>query len=218
MATADGLSDWRYLLGSVEATYQASALDGVSAFTMAATFACGIAELADAANHHPDIDVRYPGVVHVMLMTHEIDGLSDLDLELARAISELAKQSGAVAAPASTKRVEIAIDALDIEAIRPFWKAILGYRGIDSDGAQHDLRDPHRRGPAIWFQQMDAPRTDRNRFHLDVSVPHDEAEARVATAIAAGGVLVSDARAKAFWVLADAEGNEACVCTWQDRD
>ena len=21
-----------------------------------------------------------------------------------------------------------------------------------------------------------------------------------------------------FWILADAEGNEACVCTWQDRD
>ena len=67
------------------------------------------------------------------------------------------------------------------------------------------------------FQQMDEPRTDRNRFHLDISVPHDVAERRVAAAIAAGGTLVSDRRAKAFWVLADADGNEACICTWQDR-
>ena len=30
--------------------------------------------------------------------------------------------------------------------------------------------------------------------------------------------LVSDAEAPAFWILADAEGNEACICTWQGRD
>ena len=49
-------------------------------------------------------------------------------------------------------------------------------------------------------------------------VPHDQAESRVAAAIAAGGHLVSDTQAPAFWVVADAEGNEVCVCTWQDRD
>ena len=64
---------------------------------------------------------------------------------------------------------------------------------------------------------MDEPRPQRNRIHLDITVAHDAAEARVAAALAAGGTLVSDARARAFWVLADAEGNEACVCTWQDR-
>ena len=47
--------------------------------------------------------------------------------------------------------------------------------------------------------------------------PHDVAEQRVQAALDAGGVLVSDDRAKAFWILADAEGNEACICTWQDR-
>ena len=68
--------------------------------------------------------------------------------------------------------------------------------------------DPAGIGPTIWFQQMDEPRPQRNRIHFDVIVPHDEAEARVAAAIAAGGHLVSDDRAPAFWVLADAEGNE----------
>jgi len=50
-----------------------------------------------------------------------------------------------------------------------------------------------------------------------VSVPHDVAEERVRAALAAGGRLVSDANAPAWWVLADPEGNEACVTTWQGR-
>jgi 4a-hydroxytetrahydrobiopterin dehydratase len=65
---------------------------------------------------------------------------------------------------------------------------------------------------------MDAPRPQRNRIHLDLTVALDEARARVGAAIAAGGTLVSEAHARAFWVLADVEGNEVCVCTWHDRD
>ena len=70
----------------------------------------------------------------------------------------------------------------------------------------------------VWFQQMDAPRPQRNRIHFDVSVPHDEAHQRIPAAVTAGGTLVYDAEAQAFWVLADPEGNEACVTTWQGRD
>ena len=115
--------------------------------------------------------------------------------------------------------VEIAIDAMDIDAVRPFWQAVLGYVPEHAgEGEQVTaIIDPEGLGPSVWFQQMDEPRTERNRIHLDVDVPHDVAEERVAAALAAGGTLVSDARAKAFWVLADAEGNEACICTWQDR-
>ena len=65
---------------------------------------------------------------------------------------------------------------------------------------------------------MDAPRPQRNRIHVDISVPHDQAEARVAAAIDAGGHLVSDRFAPAWWTLADAEGNEADVATWMGRD
>jgi 4a-hydroxytetrahydrobiopterin dehydratase len=65
---------------------------------------------------------------------------------------------------------------------------------------------------------MDEPLAQRNRIHFDIAVSHEEAEGRIAAALAAGGRLLSDAEARAFWVLADAEGNEVCVCTWQDRD
>ncbi|MBB5868633.1 hypothetical protein F4553_002012 [Allocatelliglobosispora scoriae] len=115
--------------------------------------------------------------------------------------------------------LEIAIDALDIASIRPFWKAILGYADEPgSPGPEDPIVDPLGQNPAIWFQQMDAPRPQRNRIHFDVSVPHDEAPQRIAAALAAGGVLLSDAAAPRFWVLADAEGNEACITTWQGRD
>jgi len=56
-----------------------------------------------------------------------------------------------------------------------------------------------------------------NRIHVDVIVPHDVAEQRVAEALAAGGTLLTDEYARSWWVLADADGNEACVSTWQDR-
>ena len=89
---------------------------------------------------------------------------------------------------------------------------MLGYRELGTE----DLVDPHGRGPSLWFQDMDAPRPQRNRIHVDVSVPHDQAEARVAAALAAGGRLIS-AHAPQYWTLADSEGNEVDIATWQGR-
>jgi len=205
-APIEGVGDWRFVLGAIRADFVAPS------FTAAAELVVAITDAAERAVHHPDIDVRYPGRVRVMLTTHAAGGLTTLDVELAREISGLAARAEADPAPADVQGIEVAIDTLDADRIRPFWAAVLGYgedRGV--------LVDPFRSGPAFWFQQMDEPRTERNRFHVDVSVPHDVAEQRIAAALAAGGTLVSDARSRSFWILADADGNEACVCTWQDR-
>lgn len=104
-----------------------------------------------------------------------------------------------VGAARSVQALEIAIDALNIASVRPFWKAVMGY--VDEPGAsgpEDALVDPVGQGPAIWFQQMDAPRPQPNRIHLDVSVPHDEAHHRIESALAAGGTMLSDAEAPAF--------------------
>ena len=69
-------------------------------------------------------------------------------------------------------------------------------------------------GPPFTFQQMDAPRPQRNRIHIDVYVPRDQAAARIAAALAAGGHMVNDTRAPNWWTLADAEGNEVDVAIW----
>ena len=205
-AALEGLDDWRFLLGAIRADFVAPS------FLSAASLVSTIARAAERAAHHPDIDVRYPGRVRVLLTTHATGGLTSLDVELARQISALSAAVGAVAEPQVSQAIELAIDTMNADRIRPFWAAVLGYR--EDRGV---LVDPLSSGPPLWFQQMDQPRTERNRFHIDVSVPHDVAEQRIAAALAAGGTLVSDRRAKAFWILADADGNEVCVCTWQDR-
>jgi len=48
-------------------------------------FVVRIAKLADAANHHPDIDIRYTKVL-VTLSTHDAGGITQNDLDLAKQI------------------------------------------------------------------------------------------------------------------------------------
>ena len=206
LAQLEGLDDWRVVLRFLVAEFRAGS------FQAATALAAAIAAAADAADHHPDLDIRYPDRVRVALTTHDTGGLTTHDVDLARLMSRLAADAGATAQPAVVQAVEIAIDTVDADRIRPFWAAVLGYREID--GA---LVDPLRLGPPVWFQTMDEPRPGRQRFHIDVSVPHDQAAARIDAALDAGGRMVTDRYARSWWVLADADGNEACICTWQDR-
>lgn len=201
------LPDWRYILGSIHATFDAGSFPG------ATDLAGLIAEAAEQADHHPDIDIRYPSLVRVRLITHASGGITQEDMDLAAAISEAASSSGAKAKPEIATECEIAIDATDIEAVKAFWMAAFGY--VDAGEA---IVDPLRLGPAVWFQQMDEPRSQRNNIHIDITVSHDLGEQRVREVIEAGGRLISDRRAPAFWILGDPEGNEVCICTWQARD
>jgi 4a-hydroxytetrahydrobiopterin dehydratase len=142
-----------------------------------------------------------------------VQGLSGRDVALARQISAAARMLEVVADPASVQDVQLTIDALVSADVMPFWQAVLGYKQVGDE----DLLDPRDEGPPIWFQPMNAARPQRNRIHVDVFVPHDQAEVRVAAALAAGGHLVRDDHAPAWWTLADAEGNEADVATWLGR-
>jgi len=192
--------------------------DDASTHFRTGSFAAGVAlviaigRLADDANHQPDVDLRPDGVT-VRLRTESVDGLGEREVVLARRISEAARELGVPVDLTGLQIVQVAIDALVIPDVLPFWRAVLGYREVDDE----DLMDPHFQGPPFWFQQMDAPRPQRNRIHIDVYVPHDQAEARVAAAIAAGGHVVSDENAPGWWTLADAEGNEVDVASWPDR-
>ena len=179
------------------------------------------------ADGHLRLDVRSDRVI-ASLQTAAVGWVTERDVELARNISTVVDEfrletaSGGEAGSGGGRSVqvlEIGIDALDAAAIRPLWRAVLGYADEPGRSGPWDgLIDPLGQGPAVWFQRMDAPRPQRNRIHFDVSVPHDEAEPRIQAALAAGGTLLRDTEAPAFWVLADAEGNEACITTWQGRD
>ena len=91
--------------------------------------------------------------------------------------------------------------------VAPFWRAVLGGY-VDRDD-EYDLIDPHWRQPAINFGQMDVPRPQRNRIHINLYVPYDQAEPRIRAALAAGGHIVTDQFAPSWWVLADSEGKRS---------
>lgn len=208
---------WRLVLTGFAASAPVAGLAQAADVAAVAIHAAGT-----DADGHLVIDLRADRV-DLVVQTRRMNGVTARDAEIANAIArELAGHGHPPAAPTGPRRpvqlVELAIDALEIAAIRPFWKAVLGYADAPGAGPEGPLVDPAGQLPSLWFQQMDAPRPQRNRIHFDLDVAHDEAERRLAAALSAGGVLVNADNARAWWVLADLEGNEICICTWQDRD
>ncbi|MBB6626658.1 4a-hydroxytetrahydrobiopterin dehydratase [Nocardioides sp. KIGAM211] len=206
---AEGLDDWRILFSALHARF----LTGDFATGLRLVNAIG-AE-AEAMDHHPDLDLRYPHL-NVKLTSHDVHGVTQRDVRLARRISELAAAEGVGADPSAASVLEIALDTADRAAIQPFWRAVLGL--TDSPSYDEELVDLNGALPTVWFQATDPHDEPRQRFHLDLRVPPEVAEGRIAAAVAAGGVLVTDEHAPRFWVLADVEGNKACITTCQGRD
>ncbi|MDZ5619441.1 4a-hydroxytetrahydrobiopterin dehydratase [Nocardioides bizhenqiangii] len=92
-SAADGVADWRVLESG-----QAGTVFRTGSFNKGVDFVVRIGALADAADHHPDVDLRYP-MVTVRLSTHEVDGLTERDVALAREISVAAAELGVEADP-----------------------------------------------------------------------------------------------------------------------
>jgi 4a-hydroxytetrahydrobiopterin dehydratase len=203
-----GLDDWRWLLGILHARFR------TGSFVKGLELANRIGEAAEEANHHPDLDLSYP-TLDARLVSHDVGGVTSRDLDLARRISEIAAELGVTAAPAETTALEIGLDVPQPEDVRDFWAAVLGYE-VRGDGRQ--VEDPGGRRTALWFQDSETASGEvPQRFHYDVIVPIEVAQERVDAALAAGGTLVTDEHAPAFWVLADRHGNKACVCTPEGR-
>ena len=203
----EGLDDWRMLFAALHVRYRTG--DFATGLRMVAR----IGAAAEEADHHPDLDLRY-GRLGVRLSSHDAHGVTSRDLALARTISAIAAEEGATADPTLVQVVEIALDTWDPAEVKPFWRAVLAF---DDSADDLELVDAVGSASTLWFQRTDEHAEPRQRFHLDVRVPPEQAEARVAAALAAGGTLVSDERAPTFWVLADAQGNKACVTTWRGR-
>ncbi|KIH99601.1 hypothetical protein LP52_06985 [Streptomonospora alba] len=199
------LADWRWLLGTLRARFE------TGSFGAGAAFVAAVAQLAEAVGHHPDADVR-AGHVRFVLRSRDVGGVAERDIRLAEQISALASDHGLVSRPEQAQVLELALDTPVSDTVRPFWAALLG--GEAGSG----LADPSGELPPLWFQTTDSVAPDRQRFHLDLTVPPEAADRRVAAAVAAGGRVVDDSNAPAFIVLADPDGNNACICTELGRD
>ena len=202
------LADWRILFRTLHARFE------TGSFAKGLELVNRIGAAAEERNHHPDIDLTYPRVV-VRLTSHDTGGVTRRDVDLARTISGFAAELGAAADPSALQVMELGLDSADRAEIMPFWAAVLGLQATDDE---LELVDGSGRLPTIWFQETTPHEPPRQRFHVDVRVPPEVAEDRVRAAVAAGGTLVTDEHAPRFWILADAQGNKACVTTWQGRE
>lgn len=205
----EGLDDWRFFLMQLHSRFR------TGSFVRGLELVTRVTAAAEEADHHPDVTLTYPHV-DIDLHSHDVHGVTSRDVALARRISAIAAELGIEAAPREVSTLEIALDVPDAEEVKPFWAAALGYTA--AAGAA-EVVDPGGRNGALWFQTApEAVGAVQQRFHLDIVVPREVAEERVEAAVAAGGRLVSDDSAPAWWVLADAHGNTVCVCTSDGRD
>jgi 4a-hydroxytetrahydrobiopterin dehydratase len=204
------LDDWRKLAQALHARYRAAD------FRASAAFAADVAEAAEKAGHLPDLKMTRD-VVDVSLCTRE-DGLwvTEKDIAMARAISEIARQHGLTPEPSGVTQIELALDTPDDARVAPFWAALL--TGSPDNNIYDSVFDPTGRVPSVWFQGTGEHETPRQRWHFDLWLDPAIADERIAGAVAAGGSVVYDDEAPSFTVLADPDGNRVCVCTYLERE
>jgi 4a-hydroxytetrahydrobiopterin dehydratase len=198
----EALDGWANLLGGLQTRIR------TGDFATGLKVVGAIGAVAEQMNHHPDLDLRYTHI-DARLRSHDVRGITDRDVRLARAISSIASGTGVAMECATVSRMELGLDSPAYRAILPFWGAVLVM-----DAEEYEIRDPFGALPVIWFQES-GTQEPRQRWHPDVWVAPDQVQPRIDAAIRAGGTLVSDEDAPSFWVLADPEGNKVCLCTWQ---
>jgi 4a-hydroxytetrahydrobiopterin dehydratase len=199
-----GVEDWRVLFWGAHVYY------ATTSFAQAAALVAAIADVVEEVGHEPDIDVRPHGVT--IRTFSRVDGaLSPIDAVLAAAVSRAARGLGLEPDPTHLQTVGIAVAQGAGVDTRPFWAAALGYE----DNGDEDATDPLRRGPHLWFHPLDPAKPGRGRTHIDVSVPRDVAEARVAAAVAAGG-RIARSNAPHWWTIASPDNHGIDVAAWAD--
>jgi 4a-hydroxytetrahydrobiopterin dehydratase len=199
-----GGSDWVVLHGGAAAVFRVRS-------------AVEAARLAEAIARIPGLDgarglmTIADGQLTVRL-ARGVERLEDSHVQLARAISEVAREHGAQADRTRVQEVQLAISARPDEIDVGFWRAVLGYTELADDNAI----DPLGHGSTVWMQDLDPAKPLRHAMHIDVSVAREQAEHRLAAAVAAGGRVVDDSHAPAAWILADRAGNRVCIAAWPD--
>ena len=210
---SEGVGDWHILSDGANAFFR------TSSFAEASQFVAAIAGLQGVEGHPPAVDLRARGVtVRLVSADDSHYGMSERDVDLARRISDAARTLGLSADPSAVQSLLVVPGATDIRAVMPFWRAALGYEPR-ADNPDEDLVDPQDRGIPLWFEGMEQPRGDGlGAVHIAVWVPLEQAEQRVAAALAAGGRVVRNGFAPMWWTLADAAGNEVDIATVAGRD
>ncbi len=200
---ADGVEDWVILHGGPTAVFRVASLQD------AARLAAAIATLPGLG---PRTLLTAASDRLTVKLTREMWGTEHRHVEVARAISAVARAHDAIADRAAVQEVQLAVAAMPDAIDLGFWRAVLGYAPMHDDNAI----DPLGQGSTVWMQDLDPDKPLRHAMHVDVSVAREHAEARMKAAIAAGGRMVRDSDAPGAWILADRAGNKVCIAAWPD--
>ena len=109
------------------------------------------------------------------------------------------------------------VDCHDLELMRGFWEALLGYRSIGAGGQYASIgpAEGSVEGPKLVFQVVPEPKSAKNRIHLDVDLaPGVPLEPEVERARSLGATVAGDVveeLGQRWQVLLDPEGNEFCI-------
>ena len=209
------LVDWRPLAQGLHARYL------VDDFGAAVRFVAALGEAGDALGHHPRVTIGR-GFVDLKVVSedatfrdgdtvHVVQWVTQRDLDLARSITDVAAAQALTADPASVSQLELGLDTASSATIAPVWAVLLtgdpAGQGLGSPG--DEVRDPKGRLPNLWFgDATDQPQ----RFHVEVYVPAEVRDERIAAVVAAGGTVVDDSRAPGLTVVADQDGNTGILC------
>jgi 4a-hydroxytetrahydrobiopterin dehydratase len=201
---ADGIGDWVVLHGGAAAVFVVPSLtEGVRLAQAVAT----VPGLAESGALLTVGDTRLS-----VRLARGVERIESHHVGLARAVSEVARQHGAVADRGAVQEVQIAVAAQPGELDVGFWRAVLGYSTLADDNGV----DPLGHGSTFWMQDLDPGKPLRHAMHVDVSVGREHAEERLAAALAAGGHIVDESEAPAAWILSDRAGNRVCIAAWPD--
>jgi 4a-hydroxytetrahydrobiopterin dehydratase len=166
---------------------------------------------ADRLGVHPDIDLR-PEAVVVRVPYRDPQGIPAAAAAFAAEVSRAAAHLGLTPEPSRAQSINIYVAQHSEADVRPFFQAALGYEPFGDT----DAVDPLRSGPQLAFNPINGDVAARGRTHFDVFVPADQAQARVDAAVAAGGRLVDDSHAPAWWTLASPDNHGVDIASWTD--
>ncbi|MBN9153632.1 MAG: 4a-hydroxytetrahydrobiopterin dehydratase [Microbacterium sp.] len=204
--SADGVEGWHVLYGGVQAHFP------TGSFARGAALVAAVGEIAAALGLEPEIDLRPEGVTVRSSSLGPVQGIGPSDIELARRVSLAAGAVGSRPDDTRLHTLGIAVAQGEGADTRDFWLAVLGY--VRRNDAV--IIDPHGRGPRFWFDEVRSGATGRGRTHVDVAVPNEHAEARVAAAVAAGGRVAIDEDAPNWWGLASSDNHSVDIAGWVD--
>jgi len=201
--SADDVDDWVILHGGPTAVFRIGSLPEAARLAAA---------VADVPGLEPRTLLTAASDRLTVKLTREMWGTEAHHVEVARAVSAVAREHGATADRGAVQEVQLAVAAQPEAIDLGFWRAVLGYAPMHED----NCIDPLGQGSTVWMQDLDPDKPLRHAMHLDVSVARDHAEARMRAAVAAGGRVVDETGAPGSWILADRSGNKVCIAAWPD--